>query len=184
MHPTVRFAVSLLVGVSLGVASARYMSSTANPFVREAHGRWYAWPTAGHPENSPYSLARFLLAERLPEHFSEVLTVFRNHDDDGGRLSTVCTYRVTMQRPQARRWVLSLVDGDAAQKTMLSENDVVSRQGVIDIIVSPDPQPGNWLRLDPDIAPTLMLRLYDTDSILAQRNEVVALPAVKLETCQ
>ena len=184
MRPTVRLAVSLLVGVSLGIGSARYMASTANPFVREAHGKWFAWPTAGHPENSPYSLARFLLAEHLPEHFSEVLTLFRNHDDDGGKLSSDCIYRLSMQRPQARRWVLSVVDGDAVQQAVLSENDVVSSQGRIEILAARDPQPGNWLQLDPDTAPTLVLRLYDTDSILAQQDEAISLPDVRLETCE
>jgi hypothetical protein len=184
MRPTVRLAVSLLIGVSLGVGSARYMASTANPFVREAHGKWFAWPTAGHPDSSPYSLARFLLAERLPEHFSEVLTVFRNHDDDGGKLSSNCTYRLSMQRPQARRWVLSAFDGDTAQLAVLSDNDVVSSQDRIEVMAARDPQPGNWLRLEPDTAPTLVLRLYDTDSILAQQDQTISLPAVKLETCE
>lgn len=183
MSPTVRFATTLLLGLVVGVGSARFLAGPSNPFVREAHGNWYTWPSAGHPNSSPYSQARFLLAGTLPEHFSEVVTFFRRHDDSNGSLSSDCTYVVSMQRPGARRWALSVAaDGDP-QKRSLTQDDVIAHDDLIEVRLSGDPQPGNWLSTEGIDSPYLYFRLYDSETILSQGKDRLDLPRVKLETC-
>lgn len=183
MSPTVRFATSLLLGVIVGVGSARYLAGPSNPLVRETHGQWFTWPSAGHPDSSPYSQAKYLLAGTLPEHFSEIVTFFRRHDDAGGSLSGDCTYVISMPRPGARRWALSIGASGEAQAEVLTQHDVIARDDRIEIRVSPEPQPGNWLRSNGVDAPYLYLRLYDAETILNQSSEKLELPTVKLEAC-
>lgn len=183
MNSTARFAISLLLGVVVGVGSARYLAGPGNPLIRETHGNWFTWPSAGHPDSSPYSQSKYLLAGVLPEHFSETVTFFRRHDDDGGSLSAECTYLVSMARPAARRWTLSVGEQGDMQTGVLSQNDVIANDERIEIRVSAHPQQGNWLALNGLDAPFLYFRLYDAETILNQGSDRLELPTVKQETC-
>lgn len=183
MNSTARFAISLLLGVAVGVGSARYLAGPGNPLIRETHGNWFTWPSAGHPNSSPYSQSKYLLAGVLPEHFSETVTFFRQHDDDGGSLSAECTYLVSMARPAARRWALSVGEQGNMQTSVLSQNDVIASDDRIEIRVSAHPQHGNWLALNGLDAPLLYFRLYDAETILNQGSDRLELPTVKQESC-
>jgi hypothetical protein len=183
MNSTARFAISLLLGVVIGLGSARYLAGPSNPLIREAHGQWFTWPSAGHPDSSPYSQSKYLLAGVLPEHFSETVTFFRQHDDAGGRLSSQCNYVVSMARPAARRWAVSLAAPDSAPTSVLTQNDVIANNDRIEISISGYPQSGNWLGSNGLDEPYLFFRLYDAETILNGGNDTFELPAVKLETC-
>ena len=175
--------MTILLGIIIGVASARYLANPSNLVVSQRYGNWYSWPSAGHPDSSPYSQARYLLAGTVPEHFSEVLTLYRDHDDDGGRLAADCTYIIAMQRPEARRWIISVFAEDGVQGAVLTQDDVISRAGRVELKLSGDPQPGNWLRLAADGSPRVVFRMYDGETILRQANGNLELPSVKLEGC-
>ncbi len=180
---TIRFASSLLIGAALGVASAHYMAQQSNPLVNERHGRWYAWPTSGDPRSSPYSQARFLLDGHLPEHFTEVTTLYRSHDDDGGRLSQSCVYLVSMKRPEVRRWTLSLVNDNGAATSLVTQDDVISVAGNVDVHLADVPQPGNWLDFGGEDPGRLVLRLYDGDERASPADIDASLPRVMRERC-
>ncbi len=180
---TIRFASSLLIGAAIGVASAHYMAQPSNPLVNERHGQWYAWPASGDPRSSPYSQAQFLLDGHLPESFTEVTTLYRSHDDNGGRISQSCVYLVSMKRPDARRWTLSLVDQDGTASSLVTQDDVISIGGNVDVRLAGVPQPGNWLAFagrDPD---RLVLRLYDGEDRASWAEIDAGLPRVSRESC-
>lgn len=186
MGSTARLATSLLAGLALGVASAQFMASPSNPMISERHGNWHSWPGAGDPVSSPYSQARFLLAGHLPEHFSEVTTLYRSEDDDGGNISGSCVYLLSLKRPGVRRWSVTIVDdgkSPGAGSSVLTQDDVFSRDGTVEIRLAALPQPGNWLPMPEDAAPLLVLRLYDGEERDPQAELDSSLPALTLEGC-
>lgn len=181
---TIRLATSLLVGISAGLGSAHYMSSPSNPVISERHANWYMWPAPGDPESSPYSQSKFLLAGHLPEHFSEVTTLYRSHDDDGGQLSSDCVYLLSMKRPALRRWTISLLDGTGTAVSVLTQDTIISSGGTVDVRLASTPQPGNWLRFGPDGTGQLVLRLYDGEDRPPGTEQTEALlPTLRQESC-
>lgn len=180
---TVRFASSVLIGAAIGVASAHYMALPGNPLIGERHGNWYTWPAGGAPDSTPYSQAYFLLRGHLPEHFTETMSLYRSHDDTGGRLSVDCVYLLTMERPEARRWTLSLTGEEGRASAVLTQDDVISMAGKIEVRLASVPQPGNWLRLSDEGSEQLVLRLYDGDDRLQPSEADAGLPALAQESC-
>ncbi|MEE4236129.1 MAG: DUF1214 domain-containing protein [Anderseniella sp.] len=179
---TVRFASSLLIGAALGIGSAHYMATPSNPLISDRHGNWYTWPAGGAPDSSPYSQAYFLLKGHLPEHFTEATSLYRSHDDDGGRLSPDCVYLLNMARPGARRWTLSLAGDGGAFSSVMTQDDVISTAGRIEVRLAALPQPGNWLRFG-EGAERLVLRMYDGEDRLRQAELDASLPTLRQESC-
>lgn len=179
---TVRFASSLLIGAALGIGSAHYMATPSNPLISDRHGNWYTWPAGGAPDSSPYSQAYFLLKGHLPEHFTEATSLYRSHDDDGGRLSPDCVYLLNMARPGARRWTLSLAGDGEAVSSVMTQDDVISTAGRIEVRLAALPQPGNWLRFG-EGAERLVLRMYDGEDRLRQAELDASLPTLRQESC-
>jgi len=159
------------------------MAQPSNPLVNESHGKWFTWPGAGDPASSPYSQAYFLLDGHLPEHFSEVTTLYRSHDDDGGRLSQSCVYLVSMKRPDVRRWTLSLLDENGAAGSIVTQDDVISIGGIVDVRLAGAPQAGNWLSFGEHDTGRLVLRLYDGEDRPSWADLDASLPKVTRESC-
>jgi hypothetical protein len=183
MSPSIRFAISVVAGVLLGIFSARYMSSESNPMFSESHGSWSSWPAAGDPDANPYTLARFLTANHLPEHVSEVRTFYATHDDEGGTLSAACDYLVKMPRPAVRRWSISLYQPGVPGTPMLSQDRAFSINGTVTVRVSSTAKPGNWLDSSEVSDMKLVFRLFNGGAAASQDELKVDLPSVELERC-
>jgi hypothetical protein len=186
MNPSVRFAVSVLVGVTLGVFSARYLTTEQSPFFTDQYGYWKNWPVAGNPASNPYTHAKFIANGQVPEHFSEVLTFYRDQDDGGGKLTEDCTYLLSIERPTARRWSISLTGNADGDPQLLTQDDVISIGRTVRVLLSAAPQQGNWLRISNAAAPRVLFRLYDGDTITAQGPNgggSLGLPSVKRVSC-
>lgn len=185
MNPSVRFAVSVLVGVTVGIVSARYMTTEKSPFFTERYGNWNNWPVAGNPANNPYTQAKFIANGQLPEHFSEVLTFYRNQDDEGDQLAEDCTYIMSINRPTARRWSISLTGNAGRTPQVMTQDDVVSMGDKVTVLLSALPQPGNWLRMANTDGPRVVFRLYDGDTITAQgpTGGTLGLPSLTRVSC-
>jgi hypothetical protein len=149
-------------------------------------GNWQNWPAAGDTSSNPYTQVRFLSDTKLPEHFSEVLTFYRDQDDEGGRLSEDCHYLLSMPRPTARRWSVSVKTIQGAVTQLVTQDDVISNKNIVEINLSGSVQPGNWLQLNDQISPKVVLRLYDGDTIIAQgsgKDGKLDLPLLKRVAC-
>lgn len=186
MNPSVRFAVSVLVGVTVGIVSARYMTTEQSPFFTDQYGNWKNWPVAGNPSNNPYTQAKFIANGQLPEHFSEVLTFFRDQDDTGDKLVEDCSYLLSIERPSARRWSISLTGNASGEPQLLTQDDVISIGRTVRVRVSTSPQQGNWLRMSDSDNPRVVFRLYDGDTITAQGpngSGTLGLPSLSRVSC-
>lgn len=188
MNPSVRFAVSVLVGVTVGIVSARYMTTEQSPFFTDQYGNWLNWPVAGNPASNPYTQARFIANGQLPEHFSEVLTFYRDQDDSGDKLVEDCTYLMSIERPTARRWSISLSGNASGARQLLTQDDAISIDRKVNVALSASPQPGNWLQMSNTVNPRVVFRLYDGDTITAQGpsgrgSGTLGLPSLKRVSC-
>jgi hypothetical protein len=88
-----------------------------------------------------------------------------------------------MKRPDVRRWTLSLVDQDGTASSLVTQDDVISIGGNVDVRLAGVPQPGNWLAFagrDPD---RLVLRLYDGEDRASWAEIDAGLPRVSRESC-
>ena len=177
--------MSVLVGVTVGIVSARYMTTEQSPFFAHKYGNWNNWPVAGNPANNPYTLAKFIANGQLPEHFSEVLTFYRSEDDGGDKLTEDCTYLMSVDRPTARRWSISLTGNSGGAQQVLTQNDVISMGEKVTVTLSTSPQPGNWLRMPSTGDPRVVFRLYDGDTITAQGagGGALGLPSLARVSC-
>ncbi len=186
MSPSIRFALSLLVGVAVGVGSASYLTGGRSSLFAEQLENWQFWPVSGAPNSNPYTIARYHNAGLLPEHFGEVLTFYRSRDDGGSKLSPDCTYMLEMPRPSARRWVVSVPTGDDESPQLLTQDTTFAEKGTIKISLSTTPQSGNWLKWSTTEVPKIVLRMYDGDTIVSQsteQQEKLSLPSTRLVVC-
>ena len=186
MNPSVTFAVSVLVGVSVGFVSARYLTTEQSPLFTDQYGNWQNWPVAGNPSYNPYTQAKFISNGQLPEHFSEVLTFYRDKDDSGEKLLEDCTYELSIERPTARRWSISVAGNGNSARQLLTQDDAISIDRKIVVAVSATPQPGNWLQMSTSTSPRVVFRLYDGDTITAQGpggGGTLGLPRLKRVSC-
>lgn len=186
MNPSVRFAVSVLVGVTVGIASARYMTTEQSPLFTDQYGNWQNWPVAGNPAYNPYTQAKFTSNGQLPEHFSEVLTFYRDKDDSDDKLVEDCTYVLSVERPTARRWTISLTGNASNTQQLVTQDDAISIDRKVIVRLSASPQPGNWLQMSNADSPRVVFRLYDGDTITAQGPSgagALGLPSLKRVSC-
>ena len=186
MNSPIRFALSMLVGSTLGLGSAAYMTRENSGVFASQLGYWQSWPVASGSDSNPYLLARYISKGHLPEHFSEVLTFYRTRDDDGNKISEDCTYVLSMKRPSARRWSVSAAAGAGDTRETFLNDTVISSGGNVEINIAATPQPGNWLNISDNGNPAIQFRMYDGDTITAQgqgENQKLDLPSIRLGAC-
>ncbi len=168
MRPLQLAYVLTLAAVS-GLGSAYAMLGERIPFQRVLAGPWEASPRAHAPDADAYARAIMTQRTHLPLGIGEGLALTAFADGEGRRLTSDCDYQITGLTPPARGWTLTLArpneplragpgDRIAFADAELTRNE----QGAVNITLSAQPAPGDWLPL-PDIGPfRLVLRLYDT----------------------
>lgn len=154
-------------------------------------GPWIAWPRTGAMDADPYSRAVIAQTGELPLGLGEGLA-FRADSDSAGRpLDRRCRYRLTGRTPQSRLWTLTPHDpsggllANAADRMGFTSMELLRDEaGVAQIVIGPDPMPGNWLPMTGSGPFVLVLRLYDTPvSASAAGSDATALPRVERLGC-
>ena len=114
-----------------------------------------------------------------------------DHDSNRRPLRLNCTYRLEGPMPAANFWTLTLYrhDGELAdaglRASYTSSEALIGEDGSLRVMLSSDPQPGNWLPLRGSAPFELHLRLYETQvSTIGHALERVAMPAVAREACR
>ncbi len=120
-------------------------------------GRWRIWDTSSDTAAGHYALAHYLMRGAVPPAQPLMRSYFASRDADGAPLSPSCAYRLTLPRLNARWWSLSTSSGDSATTALTSDSVNAGATGEVEITVSSQPAPGNWLRADQSGALTLHL---------------------------
>jgi hypothetical protein len=187
------FHLAYVLGLAAvtGLGSAWAVLGEHVPFNLVTVGPWTAAPRATAVDADPY--ARAIMAKRayLPLGVGEGLAFSALTDSTGQRLDSACDYRIEGVVPAARGWSLSLArpggplaPGPADRISFTHAELTRGETGMIDIRLSRQVQPGDWLPL-PDIgAMRLVLRLYDTPvSGTASELKPRDLPLIRLVGC-
>jgi hypothetical protein len=155
------------------------------------YGAWHVWPRAGAPDADPYSRAVIARRGDVPMSPAEGLALFSDRDSDGRLLVGSCSYEVMGTFSSARAWSVSLFDRDGklltgrSGRAVLTSAEAIPDRAGYKIILSADPQPGNWLPLNSDGRVTMALRFYETPlSAAASGLDAARLPQVRRLACK
>lgn len=180
-------AVALVIAFGGGILSAIWALQVSAGFGAIRLGVWRAFPEAQTGSADPYARSHRAKAGRLLYGSAEGLAFTAIEDEQGGRLNTNCTYRLHGRTPTARTWTLYAANAagrplriSAALPSSFNARTVLRRQdGSFEVLVSPDPQPGNWLAAPRAGGFTLVLTLLDTPA--AGSSGLIGLEMPKLD---
>ena len=165
----IHLAYVLTLAAITGLGSAWAMLGEIMPFGQVLAGSWQATPRAFAPDPDPYARAILTQRTHLPLGIGEGLAFSANVDEQGRPLTTGCDYKITGTVPPSRGWTLTLarlnhpIEAGPGDRISFTDAEVTRKEnGQINIALSQQVQPGDWLPL-PDIgAFRVILRLYDT----------------------
>jgi hypothetical protein len=190
LSPILGLILMLLAGLAGGLALTRTALDWLKPPGAFRYSAWVTWlPTNGNAYD-PYSQAVFARRGDIPLTSVEGIAFFASVDQDGTRLNSRCTYEIAGLFPPARAWTLFAYRPSGLQlvndtgRAGFTSSEVVLHNGLIKIILSPEPQAGNWLPSTGDTDVTVLLRLYDTPlSAAGSVLDVGRLPVVRRLGC-
>jgi hypothetical protein len=158
-----------IVGVGLGLASARVALDAGVSFSTFRSGAWVGSPRNGGIDADPYTRAEQVRNNALPVGGGEGVTFVATHDDTGDALSGACDRTLSLPPPPARFWTLTLVDSygrrveNPMEREGFTSQEVVRGPGGVTVIaLSTLAQAGNWLPVPQGQRYQLVLRYYDT----------------------
>jgi hypothetical protein len=184
------FLLMLASGLALGVwLTTRVLDGGATPGTMR-YGAWILWPKAGAPDADPYSLAVFARRGDVPMSPAEGLAFFSSRDSAGDALRGSCTYEIHGIFPQARAWTLTTYKPDGqllvgpSGRSGFTSAEALVEGAQVRILLSAQPQPGNWLPVVTGDSPVLALRLYETPlSAVASALDSARLPEIRRIGC-
>ena len=179
----------IAAGVGLGLTALAVRHPPALDIIQD--GAWVAIAKEGAPEVDAYALAALAHRGEVPHSIADGLTFRARTDDDGNVLSGSCTYIISGSIPAVRLWSLGIYDPDgklftnAAERFGYTNVDAVrDADGAVQIAVSPEARPGDWLPLSGKSDFVLVLRLYDTmAAAIAGGRAAPELPAIRRTGC-
>ncbi len=182
--------LGLTLGVALGLSSAWVAVRSPAPIGAIAIGPWQAWPNAGTDAVDPYSRARLARTGEAPLGSGEGLALLAQTDATGAPLRGNCDYRIAGLTPPARLWTLSLETSDGRALRNLHGLSAISSDallrtpgGAFEVILSPTPQPGNWVSTAEAPRFQIVVRLYDTTARIVTALTTLAMPGIVRERC-
>lgn len=180
-------ALSLLIAFGGGIVFTLYALDATVGFGAIRLGAWQAFPEMHTADADPYAKSHRARAGRLLYGTAEGLAFTAFEDDNGGRLTAGCTYRISGQTPPARIWTLFIAGNDGepletspGRPTALNSWTVLRNPDSSFVIsISPDAQAGNWLALPASGSFRLVLTLLDSPA--AGNSGLIDLSMPKLE---
>lgn len=191
MYGHIKLAFTCLIGMMLGLLSARYVASGGLDLVATSQNGWTVWPTAGLSTMDPYTKAHFLADGRLPDNHREIVELETTNDAAGNRLDRNCSYVVAGRLDWARWWSITTgnqghgsLEAGSPPLSLHSGKVVFEANGSTLIHLAAEPRAGNWLSFPPGGEMRLVLRFYDPSAASRASPDTVALPRIEQEHCR
>jgi hypothetical protein len=181
-----------MIGVALcvGFGLSWYALSDGRLFGAMRVGPWITWRDAGAPNPDPYTRAYVSRSGALQLGASEGLQFVATTDSDGQRLDRNCRYRIDGTTPIATFWTLVPIDADnkivarpGGPAAFNSTEVARATDGSLQLYVSKTISPRNWIEITGDGQFSLLLTLYDTQSVSGAGAAPTTLPAIIREAC-
>jgi len=187
----VKLAITCLIGIAVGLISARYVAGGGFDLVTLSQGPWKTWTSAGLNTMDPYTKAHFLAAGRLVDNRREVVEYEARSDGAGSPLDTACSYSIAGRLDWARWWSISVsqngviaANTKARLASLHSGETIYEADGTAIIYLSSQPHTGNWLAMPSSGDVNLVLRFYDPAPVSRAHPNTMTLPQITRETCQ
>ena len=187
-----KFAVSVLVALVLGVGSALWaINSPPGGKNDVANGPWRTNLAIGSSNAGMYIRALVARTGLFALNRSETLYFIAAVDDEGDRLHSNCDYRIEGRDIQTRWWSITAYGADhfliANEKNRYAFNghDVMrAADGTYRIILSATAKAGNWLPAGNQNQLFLALRLYNPQPAVYQDPTGIELPRIIKGVCR
>lgn len=184
-------ALVFFAGTLLGIVTAQQAIGGRYALTIQSKGPWTVWPTAVQPRIDPYTRAHQLSYAFLPPNRFETLEYEAQSDSDGRMLDESCSYVLSGPMPKARWWTLQAVSaekeiGSPEENTqgLISQEVVYEPDGTFRVVLSSEPQPGNWLKPPDSGPPVLLLRFHSPEAALRRNPLAASLPVVERRACR
>lgn len=129
---------------------------------------------------TPYALGYFINQGQVPPPSSSRHYI-RSSDDGGNPLRNDCIYQLSGAIPKARHWTLSVAANNSTFASLSSSDVIFEPDGKITVVLSVQPEGGNWLTLPGRGTPSLSLTLHD---VLSPPDDgTLKLPSIKRLGC-
>jgi hypothetical protein len=149
---SLNLALFLVVSLGGGLGTAWYMIEAGSRLSARTFGPWVTWMAAGRPDADPYTRAHIVWNGLMPLSSTAELTFKAKTDGRGVQLSSACDYAVILEDFDPAWWSIAVYDGYgrliANSADRYAFNSSTAMRGLdsrIEITLSRDARPGNWL---------------------------------------
>jgi hypothetical protein len=185
-----RAAAVMIGGLALGLLATISSLNSGYGFNAVRAGPWTAWPKIGGPDIDPYARAVIARSGEAPLGRDQGLAFVAAEDSAGAPLDGRCEYRISDSPPAARFWTISLATPEGrlipnpTGRFGFTSADLLRREGGgVEISISREARPGNWLSPGDARDFVFVLRLYDTTLDLDTHLDAAALPKIEKLDC-
>lgn len=199
MLSLLRLLFAGFIATALGLAATWYSVRHVRSVTSVSMGPWRATPANATLAADPYARAHMAFTGTVPFGLGEGIALSAHRDSKGQILTGSCTYRLAGEMPSARFWTLtataqargtpvprpsSVPDAESTATASMTSGDAVwMRRSPIAVVISRQPQPGNWLALAHSAPFVIKLRLYDTGAAFVGPSTAPTMPALVRESC-
>lgn len=157
------------IALFTGFASAHYAIDLLGRSADLQTGQWTRLESIENTKGNPYRAALKVRTSGIALAPGEGLVFTARRDQAGNMFEAGCEYRLSGRVPRAALWSV-VVEPDRGlvppafpeRRYIVSRSVVWDNEGGVDITVSPEPRPGNWIAAPRSGGYIISLRLYDT----------------------
>ncbi|HEY8128471.1 MAG TPA: DUF1214 domain-containing protein, partial [Hyphomicrobium sp.] len=102
--------LTLMLAVSVGVWSSRYMVARGSPLSADMYGPWQQWRDIGRESADPYTRAHMITTGKLRISADSAGTFEARTDSQGARLHSSCNYVLDGSNMRGLWWSLAVFD--------------------------------------------------------------------------
>jgi hypothetical protein len=144
--------LTLMLAVSVGVWSSRYMVARGSPLTADMYGPWQQWRDIGRESADPYTRAHMITTGKLRISADSAGTFEARTDMQGARLHSSCNYVLDGSNMRGLWWSLAVFDArgnlianDADRYEFTADTVAPNPNGSFVVSLGRDARPGNWL---------------------------------------
>jgi hypothetical protein len=184
---------TLMLAVTVGIWSSRYMVSRGSPLSTDSYGPWQHWRALGRDFADPYTRAHLASSGKLRISSNSAGIFEARTDNLGARLHSSCDYVIEGSNLAGLWWSLAvfvargrLIANDANRYAFTADTIAPNPNGSFIVTLGRDARPGNWLPTSGAGRLALVFTVLDpstglSDEARAERNKL--LPVIRREGC-
>lgn len=191
MQLLISLFMAAFIGVFVGLGTA-YLAVDSGAFLSVVRiGPWTAWASAGDPKADPYTRAMLARRGTIPMGPGEGVAFIARTDNQGRALVSRCDYHISGKAPPARLWTVTVTDNTGKFHSNPSERFALHSREVLrwsrnrlDLVLSEQARPGNWLPAPKESTLEVVLRIYDAPLATGSSLSDLPMPGIKRGVCR